>query len=136
MSPISVLIVDNNLTFLRVATRLLEAYDDVLVVGTVRGDEDVLAQAEDLRPDIVLIDISMPNLPGLKIIPRLRAALPKAGIIALTLMSTDGYRQVALEAGADDFIPKAALGADLLPAIRQVVGARQPLEDAASVVGA
>jgi DNA-binding NarL/FixJ family response regulator len=68
----------------------------------------------------------MPNLPGgLKFIPRLRTALPDVGIIALTLIGIGGYRQAALEAGVDDLIPKAAMGADLLPAIRRVKRAGQ-----------
>lgn len=116
------MIVDQNRAFLRVAARLLDASDDVVVVGTVCEGEDVLARAEALQPDVVLIDIAIPNLSGLKVIPSLRAALPEAGIIALTLLSTDGYRREALEAGANDFISKVAMGADLLPAIRRVAG--------------
>jgi len=128
MCPISILLVDDNPTFLRIATHLLEVHDDVVVVGAVRGGEEVLTQAQGLRPDIVLIEIFVPNLPGLEIIPRLRAALPKAGIIALTVIGTDGYRQAALEACADDFITKATMGAELLPAIRRVVQASQTWE--------
>jgi two-component system response regulator NreC len=118
---ISILLVDDNLTFLRIATRFLDAIDDVVVVGTVSDGDAALAQAQALKPDVVLVDIAMSSLQGgLKFIPQLRAALPKVGIIALTLIGTDGYRQAALEAGADDFVPKAAMGADLLSAIRRV----------------
>ncbi|MDY7079721.1 MAG: response regulator transcription factor [Chloroflexota bacterium] len=121
VGPISVLLVDDNITFLGIATRLLEVQEDVVVVGTVQGGKDALTQAQNLEPDIILVDIAMPNLPGgSKFIPRLRAALPGVGIIALTLLGTDGYRQAALEAGADEFIPKASMGADLLSAIRRV----------------
>jgi DNA-binding NarL/FixJ family response regulator len=120
-SPISVLMVDDNLTFLRIATRFLDACDDVVVVGTVSEGEIALVQAQVLQPDVVLVDTAMSSLQGgLKFIPQLRAVLPRVGIIALTLIGTDGYRQAALEAGADDFVPKAALGADLLSAIRRV----------------
>ena len=86
------------------------------VIGIVREGDEILAQVLNLRPDIVLIDVSMPSLPGLEVIPRLRSALPEMGIIALALLGTDGYRQAVLEAGVDDFVPKAAMGADLLPA--------------------
>jgi DNA-binding NarL/FixJ family response regulator len=120
-SPISVLMIDDNLTFLRIATRFLDAYDDVVVVGTVSEGEIALAQAHALQPDVVLVDTAMSSLQeGLKFIPQLRAVLPRVGIIALTLIGTDGYRQAVLEAGADDFVPKAAMGADLLSAIRRV----------------
>jgi DNA-binding NarL/FixJ family response regulator len=120
-SPISVLMIDDNLTFLRIATRFLDAYDDVVVVGTVSEGEIALAQVQALQPDVVLVDTAMSSLQeGLKFIAQLRAVLPRGGIIALTLIGTDGYRQAALEAGADDFVPKAAMGADLLSAIRRV----------------
>jgi two-component system response regulator NreC len=120
-SPISVLMIDDNLTFLRIATRFLDAYDDVVVIGTVSEGEIALAQAQALQPDVVLVDTAMSSLQeGLKFIPQLRAVLPRVGIIALTLIGTDGYRQAVLEAGADDFVPKAAMGADLLSAIRRV----------------
>jgi len=49
--------------------------------------------------------------------------LPKVGIIALTVLDTNGYRQAALAAGADDFVAKASLDTDLLPAIRRVAQA-------------
>ena len=100
-SPISVLLVDKSLTFLRIAMRFLDAHDDIVIVGTVHEGEKALAQVQNLEPDIILIDVAMPDLlGGLKLIPRLRAALPGVGIIALTLIGTDGYRQAALEAGA------------------------------------
>jgi two-component system response regulator DesR len=128
-SRTSVLLVDDNLTFLRIVMRFLEAHDDIVVVGAVGGGEEALTQVRDLEPDIVLIDIAMPNLMGgLQFIPRLRAALPSVGVIALTLIGTDGYRQAALEAGADDFVPKAAMGADLLSAIRRVKQANRTWE--------
>ena len=120
-SSTTVLLMDDNLTFLRIVTRFLDAHDDVIVVGTVCKGENAITLIRDMEPDIVLIDIAMPNLlDGLKFIPRLRAALPDVGIIALTLLGTGGFRQAALDAGVDDFVPKAAMGADLLSAIRRV----------------
>src|SRR3990172_3418617 len=122
MNPISVLIADDNPTFLRIVTRFLEEQSrkTVSVVATARGGEEALAQAEALRPQVVLIDLNMPGLSGLEAIPRLRRALPDAGIIAVTLLDTDAYRKAALAAGADDFVPKMTLNAELLPAIRRV----------------
>ena len=125
MRPISLLLVDDSPTFLRLVSRFLsEQYpDEVVIAGLAEGGEAGLAQAQALRPDIVLIDLVMPGLPGLKAIPRLRAALPKVGIIALTLMEPNGYRQAALAGGADEFVSKATLATDLLPAIRRVMHA-------------
>jgi CheY-like chemotaxis protein len=120
MESISVMLVDDNLGFLRAAAQFLEAHDDIVVVGTAGGGIEALEQVQDLQPQVVLVDLAMPGLPGLEVIPRLRQMLPEAGIIALTVMNTNSFRKAALVAGADDFIPKPAMRAKLLPAIRAV----------------
>lgn len=120
MKTISVLLVDDNPAFLRIVTRFLEEHDDIVVVGVASGGEEALALAQELEPDVVLIDLAMPGLSGLETIPRLRAMLPEVGIIALTMLDTKGYRQAALEAEANEFVAKASLDRELVPAIRQV----------------
>jgi len=122
MKPISVLVVDDNPTFLRIVTRFLQEHEEIKVVGSVNGGEEALARMPELRPDVILIDLAMPNMSGMEAILRLRPAWPKVRIIALTLLDTDSYRQAALSAGADDFIPKTNLNTALLPAIQQVAG--------------
>jgi DNA-binding NarL/FixJ family response regulator len=116
---ICVLLVDDNEAFLRVATDFVQRHDELIVVGAVCGGEEALAQAQDLRPQVILIGL---DRPGLETISRLRNVLPDVGIIALTLEG-DTYRQAALAAGADDLVRKAALITDLLPAIRRVAQA-------------
>jgi len=71
----------------------------------------------------------MPGLSGLETIPLLRAMLPEASIIALTLLDAKVYRQATLAAGADDFVLKANLSTDLLPAIRRVAKTGQPEQE-------
>jgi DNA-binding NarL/FixJ family response regulator len=121
MKPITVLLVDSNQHSLRVVTRFLQVQDNVTVVGAARESEEALTQTLELQPDIVLVDVSMPNGHGLESISRLRAARPTVGIIALAAVHTGGYWQAALAAGADDFIPKFAMSTNLLPAIRRIV---------------
>ncbi len=125
MKPISVLLVDDNPTFLSIVTRFLEQHEEINVVDAVNGGEEALAQAHRLKPDVVLIDLAMPKVSGMEAILRLRAAWPKMGIIALTLLDTNGYRQAALTAGADGFVAKDDLNAKLLPAIREVMEAKR-----------
>jgi len=122
MKPISVLLVDDNPTFLRATTQFLNAHDDITVVGVARGGEEALAQIPFLQPQVILVDLAMVGLSGLEAIPLLRSLTPSTGIIALTLLDAGHFREAALKAGADDFVPKARMRTDLLPAIRQLAG--------------
>ncbi|NJP05111.1 MAG: response regulator [Chloroflexaceae bacterium] len=121
--PIPVLLVENNPIFLRIALLLLQKHyhNEVVVIGAAGRGEDALIQARELRPSVVLLDLGMPGLTSLEIIPRLRKILPCVGIVALGLLDTYGSRQAALSAGADEFIPKASLNSDLMPAIWRVM---------------
>lgn len=122
-SKIRIMLVDDNPTFLRVATAFLQRHDDLLVVGAVEGGEEALAQLLDIQPHVVLLDLAMPGLSGMETIPRLRAAMPHLGIVVLTMLDDSAYRQAVLAAGADGYVRKASMYTDLLPAIRQVVSA-------------
>ena len=93
MKPISVLLIDDNPTFLRIVQRFLQGADEFNVVGAVEGGEEALALIHRLRPDVVLTDLAMPRVSGMEAILRMRAACPKMGIIALTLLDTTSYRQ-------------------------------------------
>ncbi len=122
--PIRILLADDHPIFLNITSRFLEEQEGVVVVGAARGGREALLLARDLGPEVVLIDLMMPDLSGLEVIPRLRLAHPGLGIIALTLLDADGYRTASLAAGADDFVAKATITDDLLPAIRRVARAR------------
>jgi DNA-binding NarL/FixJ family response regulator len=126
MKPVRALLVDDSPTFLRIAARYLceTCRDEVAVIGTARGGEEALAQAQALQPQLVLLDLMMPRPSGLEVIPRLRALLPHVCIVALTLLDTSSYRRAALAAGADAFVAKATMETDLLPAVRQAMQTR------------
>jgi DNA-binding NarL/FixJ family response regulator len=126
---IRVLLVDDHEPFLRVATEFLQRHHELVVVGAARGGEEALAQAQALHPQIILLDLNMPGLSGLETIPHLRDMLPEVGIIALTLLDPRTYRQAALAAGAEDFVSKANLTTDLLPAIRRVMQIVRPRQE-------
>lgn len=117
---IRVLLVDDNEAFLRVASDFLQRQHELIVVGAVRGDEEALVQAQDLGPHVILIDL---DKPGLETISRLRKVLPNVGIVALSLLEDNVYRQAARAAGADDLVCKTKLITNLLPAIRRAARA-------------
>ncbi len=129
MIPTTVLLVDDNATFRRITLQFLAAHKDLMVVGAASCGDQALDLAPNLRPDVVLIDLAMPGLPGLETIPQLRALLPDARIITLTLMDTPSFRQAALDAGADAFVSKPTMRFELIPTIQRLVaaGARLPV---------
>lgn len=126
MPPISLLLVDDNPRFLRILSRFLHTRypADVVVIDVARSGIEALARAQSVRPQVVLLDLAMPGMPGWEVIPRLRKELPEVGIIVLTLLESGGYRDMVLEAGADAFVGKSALVTELMPAIRWVASNR------------
>jgi CheY-like chemotaxis protein len=120
MSEVSILLVDDNPTFRSLAARFLQSLPGVIVAGLANGGVDGLTKAQVLCPDLILVDLHMADLSGLKLIPLLRERLPRVGIIALTLLDAKVFRQVTLELGADEFVDKATMVTDLLPAIQRV----------------
>ena len=128
MDPISILLVDDHSIFLGIVTRFLQSYPDIVIVGTAGDGKEALRYAQVLQPQVILLDLAMLGLFGLEVISPLRLIVPTAGIIVLTLLDADGYRQAALAAGAADFISKTTLSTDLLPAIRRItrtIGSQQ-----------
>lgn len=120
MGQITVLLVDDHLTFLQITMNFLGKEKDIVVVGTAAEGLEAIELAQELRPEIVVLDMALPDMSGLDVIPRLRQAMPELGIIALTGIGMEGYRKLALRVGADEFVEKADVNAELLPAIRRV----------------
>jgi DNA-binding NarL/FixJ family response regulator len=125
---ISVFLIDDNATFLSIVKRFLQEQDTIIVVGATSSGEEALAQIQALRPDVVLLDPFTPRASGLKGVSRLRATEPNTGIVVTGFLDVDGYRQAVLSAGADDFVSKASVALDLLPAIRRAANGHRAWE--------
>ena len=132
MNPISILMVDDDSVFVDFMSRFLQKYcqGEVALLGTAEGGKEGLVEAERLRPQVVLLDLRMPGLSGIDVLPDLRKLLPEAGIIAMSLIEANPYRRAALAAGADEFVCKDNIDTDLMPAIRRVAYARQAQREA------
>jgi DNA-binding NarL/FixJ family response regulator len=126
MGSISVMLADDNPRFLCILARFLgeRCAGEVVVVGTAGSGGEALALARSVRPQMILLDLAMPGMPGWEVIPRLRKELPGVGIIVLTLLESGGYRDMVLDAGADAFVSKSVLVTELLPAICRVASSR------------
>lgn len=99
---------------------LLEMAGDIQVVGEACTGREAVAEAERLRPDVVLMDISMPELDGVEACRRIRQQTPEVRVLFLTMHEADEYFFRALQAGAAGYVIKRTASADLLGAVRAV----------------
>jgi DNA-binding NarL/FixJ family response regulator len=129
---IRVLLVAANRAFLHVTTRFLKRHDELVVVGAVDSGEDALAQVQELRPQVVVLDVDTPGQAGLETVHCLRTMLPQVGIIALSLLDAEGYHQAVLAAGADELVAKVALSTQLLAAIQRAKQNGRPVPEPTS----
>lgn len=118
--PIRILLADDH-DILRDGLRaLLEMAGDMAVVGEARTGREAAEEAERLRPDVVLMDISMPELDGVEACRRIRAQVAEARVLFLTMHESEEYFFRALRAGAAGYVIKRTAAADLLAAVRAV----------------
>ena len=124
MPPIRVLIADDH-AVLRTGLRLLlEAQDDIEVVGEAGDGSEVARIARGLQPDVALMDLSMPGPPSGEVIRQVRTACPKTRVLILTMHDDPAYLASAMASGASGYVVKKAADLDLLQAIRAVHAGR------------
>lgn len=117
---IRILIADDH-TIVREGVRLLlEVQPDIEIVGEASNGQEAITLAQQLSPDLVLMDLQMPNLNGLDATRAIKSEFPQMHILALTMYESDEYFFQALAAGASGFVLKKAASIDLLAAIRAV----------------
>jgi DNA-binding NarL/FixJ family response regulator len=109
---------------------LVNAQPDMEVVGEAENGEIAVSEAGRLMPDMVIMDVSMPVLNGLKATRRLRNQFPAIMILALTRHSDDGYLQQLLGAGANGYVLKQSAPKELINAIRAVGSGQAYLDPA------
>jgi DNA-binding NarL/FixJ family response regulator len=97
--------------------RLLQAQSDWQIVGEVSDGLEAIRQTVDLRPDLVLLDISMPHLNGLDAAERILQSLPEVKVIFLSLNRDEEVMRAALAMGAEGYVLKANARRELIPAI-------------------
>lgn len=99
---------------------LLKDVPDITVVGEAADGLSLLKLAVELKPDIILLDISMPGLSGIEATQKLRELVPQTRVLALTVHEDEGMLRKVIRAGAHGFIIKRAVESDLLQAIELV----------------
>jgi DNA-binding NarL/FixJ family response regulator len=132
---IRVLLVDDHAMVRRGMRDFLSLHDDIDVVGEAADGAAGVEQAKALQPDIVVMDLMMPNLDGIEATGRIKAALPDVEVIALTSFIEESRVVAAIEAGASGFLLKDAEADELAAAIRSAAAGEVHLDPAvASIV--
>ena len=123
---VTVLIVDDNAQFRALLREIVAAEPDLHVVDEAADGAEAIQLAQDLRPDILLLDLGMPRVNGLEVLRWSKAEHPEIKVIIVTVHTEDAYRQTAEASGADAFLLKRTLGTDLLPTLQRLRGSLAP----------
>jgi len=117
---ISVLVVDDHLIVRKGIRALLATEQDIRVTGEATNGLEAIAQTEELQPDVILMDLVMPEMDGIEAIRHITEQDPQARIVVLTSFATDEKVFPAIKAGALGYLLKDSAPEDLVHAIRQV----------------
>lgn len=120
-APVRVLVVDDHPMWRDGVRADLEADGRSRVVGEAADAEEAVAAALQQRPDLVLIDLNMPGLPGTTAIRQISEALPETRLLVLSASAAEPDVLEAVKAGASGYLLKSATGAELTDAVQQVV---------------
>jgi len=120
MKKISVLIVDDHSLVRQGLKQLIELEEDINVIALAGDGEEAILKAQQLRPDIILLDINMPNINGIQTLRRLKDMDSTIKVIMLTFHEDREYLFETINLGANGYVLKDAESASLIKAIRDV----------------
>jgi two-component system response regulator DesR len=125
---IRVLLAEDQAMIREAIAALLSFEDDIEVVAKVGRGDEVVAAAQDAKPDVALLDIEMPGTDGLTAAAALRKSSPHTKVIILTTFGRPGYLRRAMEAGASGFIVKDSPADKLVRTIRDVLAGQRVID--------
>jgi DNA-binding NarL/FixJ family response regulator len=120
MPPIRILIADDHTLFRHGIRALLDSVADLELVGEAATGDEAIAQVAALQPDVVLMDIKMPDLNGIEATRRILATDPHANVVVLTMYEDDDSVFAAMRAGARGYVLKGADESEMLRVVRAV----------------
>ncbi len=125
MSSLRVLVVEDFAAFRRFVCSTLRKVRDLQVVGEVGDGLEAVQKAQELKPDLILLDIGLPTIHGIEAARRIRKLAPESRIIFLSQESSADVVQQALSLGAWGYVVKAKAASELLAAVAAVVAEKQ-----------
>src|SRR5207248_8784108 len=120
MTTVRILVADDHEVVRRRVRALLESQSNWQVVGDAIDGRDAVRQAERLKPDVVILDITMPDLNGIDATRQILKALPPTEVVILTMHESENLVRRILEAGARGYVSKSDLGRNLVEAVDTV----------------
>lgn len=121
---IRVLVVEDNSFWQEIIVRKLQEQANLQVIAIVADGLEAVHNAEELQPDLMLLDIGLPRLNGIEVAKRVRKVAPAVGILFVSGDSCSDIVREALQIGALGFVHKPNVGRDLVPTIQAVLGAK------------
>ncbi len=118
MAEIRILLVDDHQVVRTGLRMLLESQPDLLIVGEASDGRQALALAAQLQPDVIVMDITLPDMSGIEATRQIKRQFPNLAVVALTIHEDEQYFFEMLQAGASGYVPKRAASDDLISAIR------------------
>jgi DNA-binding NarL/FixJ family response regulator len=115
------LLADDHRLMIAAVRTALEREDDIEVVGTTMDAANVLPLVAELRPDVVVLDVLMPQIDGLAILERVRARFPEVNVVLLSASEDESLVRRAREGGASAFVHKQIDPQELAPILRQAI---------------
>ena len=122
---ISVLLVDDHSLVRRGFRRILEDEDGMSIAGEASNGVEAIRMAYELKPKVVVMDLSMPELDGVQATKEIMKHLPATEVLILSMHADDNYVRNALDAGAKGYLLKSAIDVDLVGAIKAVAEGKQ-----------
>ena len=115
-----ILVVDDHAIMREGIRLLLGLQEDIEIVGEASDGFEAIKKVQELTPDVIIMDIAMPNMDGLEAIRRIKKKNPKIRILVLTQHDNKEYVLSAIKAGSSGYVTKSALGSELVSAVRTV----------------
>jgi two-component system response regulator NreC len=120
VDKIRLLLVDDHAIMRDGIRSLLSLHNDIEIVGEAAEGQEAIEKAAELNPDVIILDITLPGIDGLDAMRRILRQNPKSKVLVLTQHDEREYILSAIKAGAAGYMPKRALGSELISAIRSV----------------
>ena len=130
MNKLRILLADDHATVREGVKMIINAQADMEVVAEASDGRGAISETQTVKPDVVVMDVSMPRVNGLKATETLKETCPDVKVLALTRHQDDGYLQQLLRAGAAGYVLKQSRPAELLQAIRAIGSGKSYLDPA------